>query len=81
MIFDIEKLWNQSAGVTIGDPARIEDGNNLSMSKRELKSLLAGSSDGPTRKSRLRGSNRDLTMTEGTQVEADWVGGAPIRAC
>jgi len=51
--------------------SRIEDGDNLSMSKRELKSLLAGSSDVPTRKSRLRGSNRDLTMNEGTQVEAE----------
>ena len=38
------------------------------MSRRELKSLLTGLKDVPTRKSRLRGSNRDRTMSEGTQV-------------
>lgn len=42
--------------------SRVEDGDNLSMSKCELKSLLAGSSDVPT--------SRDF-VNEGTQVEAE----------
>lgn len=41
------------------------------MSKRELKTLLTGSKDVPTRKSRLHRSNQGLTMNEGTQVEAE----------
>ena len=41
------------------------------MSKHELKSLLTGCKDVPTRKSRLHGSNQGLAMNEGTQVEAE----------
>ena len=43
------------------------------MSRRELKSLLAGSKKAPTKKSRLRGSNRDRTMSDETQVQSESV--------
>jgi len=42
----------------------VEDGDNLSMSKRELKSLVPTSRD-------FMGLIGDLTMNEGTQVEAE----------